>query len=385
MATVIRASTRSTLLQVCGAEDDNAAHRLRHRVNRAELVRVRRGCYFSASDWLRSPPWDRHLIAAVATGLIRRQEIFCRETALALYGVPLLKTPQAVHVRTNNNGQSGRRGRAAITGAAPRSSLARTWQQAFGEQPSGGAWLRRFTGVDTKRVQYPLKFRESLRRGLDPRIAVDYSGALQHLTPPPGEFFDPQGIHLRTEPLPLCVVDTVCRSDMSAGVVILDAVLAGRHHGQSLDRNAFTPWLQSIPSQRAHARWQRALEFADPLSESPGESLSRLRISQLGFEVPTLQQEITVADGTRYRTDFFWKDAGVIGEFDGIMKYTRARTLAGLAAADVVVKEKTRERRIEQQGYRVVRWDWNDLRSPERLRNILSDYGVPRAVQGKPA
>ncbi|NDK31236.1 hypothetical protein [Nesterenkonia haasae] len=380
MTTVNGSSTRSTLLQVLSMDDDNAAHRLRHRVNRAELVRVRRGCYFSASDWLRSPPWDRHLIATVATGLARGQEIFCRETALALYGVPLLEVPQTVHVRTHNNGQCGRRGRAAITGAAPRSSLARTWHQTFGEEPSGEAWLRRFKGVDTKRVQYPLRFRESLRRGLDPRIEGDYSEILQNLTPSFGERFDPGGIRLQVEPLPLCVVDTVCRSDMSAGVIILDAVLAGRHRGQSLDRSAFNPWLRSIPSLRAQTRWLRAIKFADPLSESPGESLSRLRISQLGFRVPTLQHSITTPDGTRYRADFCWEEARLVGEFDGHMKYTRARDLTGTHAVDVVIHEKTRERRIEQQGYRVVRWDWNDLRSPERLRGILTDSGVPRVA-----
>lgn len=379
MDTLQHVSAPGRLLAVDGAQDEIRTDRLRNRANSADLVRVRRGCYFPASAWLRSPPWDRHLIASVAAGLIRPEEIFCRETALALYGVPLLRTPDAVQLRTSSPGQVGRRRAAVITGAAPHSALAKAWHRAFGEPPTGEAWLRRFAGVDTQRIHYPRSLRKNARPGPGSQMTPDYHGALRNIAPPRREHFDPEDIHLRVEPLPLCVVDTVCRTEITEGVVILDAVLAGGHAGEALTSRSFDPWLGCIPSGRARHRWNRALDFADPGSESPGESLSRVLMSQLGFQIPTLQHPITMPDGTRYRTDFCWERAGIVGEFDGHMKYTRARALRGLEPADVVVREKTRERHIERQGYRVVRWDWQDLRTPERLRRILADYGVPRA------
>ncbi|RJN31911.1 hypothetical protein D3250_07305 [Nesterenkonia natronophila] len=371
---------RSRIAQARVTGLDNAADRLRNRVNSAELVRVRRGCYIDASAWLRSPPWERHLIAAVAAGLSRETEIFCRETALALYGVPLLQTPDAVHLRTGNNGRTGRRPAAAITGAASRSALARAWHGTFGERPSGEAWLRRFNGVDTKRIQYPLPLRAEVRKGLNPLAEAEYQRALQRLAPPLLEHFNPGEVRLHAEPLELCVVDTACQADPAAAVVILDAVLAGRFTGRRVQRSAFDPWLACLPSARARARWDSALAFADPLAESPGESLSRVRIAQLGFRKPILQHSITASGGRHYRTDFCWPEARIVGEFDGHMKYTRAKALQDAEPAEVVVWEKTRERRIEQQGYRVVRWDWADLRSPETLRRLLDDYGVPRAA-----
>jgi very-short-patch-repair endonuclease len=380
MARVNDAPQRSGILQARVTGLDNAADRLRNRVNSGELVRVRRGCYIAASAWLRSPPWERHLIATVAAGLSGETEIFCRETALALYGVPLLRTPDAVHLRTGNNGRTGRRRAAPITGAASRPALARAWHGTFGEEPSGEAWLRRFSGVDTRRIQYPLPLRADVRRGLDPLAEAEYHRALQRLAPPLLEHFDPGEVRLRAEPLELCVVDTASQAEPAAAVVILDAVLAGRHTGRRVDHSAFEPWLTCLPSARARARWNSALAFADPLAESPGESLSRVRIAQLGFQKPVLQHSITDSGGRDYRTDFCWPEARIVGEFDGHMKYTRAKALQGAEPAEVVVREKTRERRIEQEGYRVVRWDWDDLRSPETLRRLLDEFGVPRAV-----
>lgn len=367
------------MLQLHHGADDSTADRLRNQVNSAKLVRVRRGCFLAAPAWLRSPPWERHLITCLAVGMTTPGVIFCRETALALHGVPLLRTPQAVHLRTHSNSQSGRRRSAAITGAAPRAALVKIWQATFGEDPAGQGWLRRFTGVDTKRVQYPRPLRAGVRSGLDPRAEAAYQRAVKHLEPPLLTHVHPPAVQLRTESLALSVVDTVCHAEFAAAVVILDAVLAGRHTGPMVESDALESWLPCAPSARAQDRWERALAFADPLAESAGESLSRVRIAQAGFQVPRLQYTITVADGKRYRTDFYWPEAKIVGEFDGAMKYTRARALQGAEPAEVVVQEKNRERRIEQQGYRVVRWDWNDLRSPDALRRILSDYGVPRA------
>lgn len=60
------------------------------------------------------------------------------------------------------------------------------------------------------------------------------------------------------------------------------------------------------------------------------------------------------------RTDFWWPGRRVVGEFDGLGKYTRAQP-GGRSPAEVVVAEKLREDRLRDLGLRVVRWTWADL------------------------
>src|SRR5690625_154966 len=362
---------------------DDGAHTsdlLKNSVNRGELLRIRRGCYFPTHAWLRSPPWERHLIAAAAIGVVDPAAIFCRQTALALHGAPLLHTPGAVHTRTTFNRRAGTRTGPSPTGSASHRVLARMWEDAVGVRPRGAGWMRRLQNVDAMRLQFPLTLRESLRGGLHPDSSMRYYEALTTVAPPHGRYFDPGQVQLLAESLPLAVLDTVGQSDFASAVVILDAVLAGRHRGDlDYDAQSFAPWLDCLPSGRARSRWNTALAFADALSESPGESLSRVVIAQLGFQVPTLQYEIRLHGGAHARTDFCWEDAGIVGEFDGKQKYTRSRELSGDSATDVVVEERRREHAIEQQGYRMVRWVWDELWNADRMSALLRNAGVPRA------
>lgn len=361
-------------------EGGHTSDQLSSQVDRGELLRIRRGCYFPTDAWLRSPPWDRHLIASAATALTDPSAILCRETALAVYGVPLLKTPTTVQIRTPANERTGRRHTAGVTGSAAPKQLARKWTEALGEQPRGSGWLRRMEVPAVKRIQFPLPLRAALRGDLTPSASRRYYSALREASPAHGEFFAPGRVGLTVEPLALAAVDTVCQMSMADGVVVLDAILAGRHRAEPLDEpDPFAGWLDCIPSARARRRWEAARNFADPRSESPGESLSRVVIAQLGFQVPALQHEITLPDGTRRRTDFWWERSGIVGEFDGRQKYTRARELSGGSATDVVIEERRRERDIEQQGYRMVRWGWPELHDPDRMHALLLGAGVPRS------
>lgn len=358
----------------------HTADLLKTYVNRGQLIRLQRGCYFPTRDWLRSPPWERHLIAASAAGLANPEAIFCRETALALHGVPLLRRPDDVDIRTRHNRQTGRKSALASTGSASPQTLAKVWAEAFGEPPRGSSWASRLKTFGVKRHQVPLPLRLTMREGLHPETADRYYRGLQRVTPPAGEFFNPGELVLTVEPLPLAIVDAVCQMDYAAAVVVLDAVLAGRYRGPQLNQaGPFSQWLDCIPSGRARIRWDEALAFADPLAESPGESLSRVVIAQLGFQVPSLQHEISLPDGRRARTDFWWRSAGVVGEFDGMIKYSRARELSGTDTSEVVVAERRRERSIEEQGARLVRWGWAELSDLDRMHTLLLRAGVPRA------
>ncbi|MEV6768088.1 hypothetical protein AB0N05_05585 [Nocardia sp. NPDC051030] len=99
----------------------------------------------------------------------------------------------------------------------------------------------------------------------------------------------------------------------------------------------------------------------DPRSESPGESLSRVRMHEFGLPIPELQT--TVLNRTCVfiaRVDFCLPTLGVIGEFDGRSKYGRLLK-PGDSTADAVYNEKLREDALRALGTQVVRWTWPDL------------------------
>ncbi|MGC5248574.1 hypothetical protein ACPXB3_16825 [Gordonia sp. DT219] len=122
---------------------------------------------------------------------------------------------------------------------------------------------------------------------------------------------------------------------------------------------------------------ERALRFASALADSVGESWSRAQIIDATLPIPRLQQEIVVASGRTYRTDFDW-DWRLVGEFDGMTKYGRLRR-RGESVADAVIREKLREDEIRDTGPMVVRWIWSDLERDlliPRLRNRLVALGL---------
>ena len=63
--------------------------------------------------------------------------------------------------------------------------------------------------------------------------------------------------------------------------------------------------------------------------------------------------------------DFATPD-GVLGEFDGKLKYDELLR-PGETAADAVMREKRREARLRELGFEIVRWDWDLLHQPEAL------------------
>jgi hypothetical protein len=101
------------------------------------------------------------------------------------------------------------------------------------------------------------------------------------------------------------------------------------------------------------------LAFADGLSESPGESRSRVRMRWCGVPQPRLQIPIATRLGVA-RADFGWPQHRTVGEFDGLVKYG-VLLRPGQDPADAVVQEKIREDAIRDEGWRVVRWMWSEL------------------------
>lgn len=125
--------------------------------------------------------------------------------------------------------------------------------------------------------------------------------------------------------------------------------------------------------EAAHGRWgnataRAALAFADPRAESVGESVSRVRMAQVGLPSPTLQFEVFDHLGRWVaRSDFGWLDRGVVGEFDGRVKYEGPSD----DVAAVVMAEKRREQAIRDAGWWIVRWGMSDLAKPDLFRRRI--------------
>lgn len=106
---------------------------------------------------------------------------------------------------------------------------------------------------------------------------------------------------------------------------------------------------------------RRVVAFADGLSESVGESRSRVAIHLAGLPAPVLQWSVRSPDGRLIgRVDFGWPARRIVGEFDGRVKYGRLLR-PGQEPGDVVFAEKLREDALRAQDLGMVRWTWRDL------------------------
>ena len=184
------------------------------------------------------------------------------------------------------------------------------------------------------------------------------------------------------------VVDGVARTRLARSVVehcatvrFVAAVMAIdwaiREHPVECSPHRLAELAATLEMVRGRANFERALRFADARSESAGESLSRAAIHQLGFPVPDLQKQFFDKRGFIGRTDFWWPEFNVFGEFDGMGKYLRDEFTKGRTAAEVVVDEKWREDRIRATGPSGVRWGWSDAMQPAVLHGILLQAGLP--------
>lgn len=99
------------------------------------------------------------------------------------------------------------------------------------------------------------------------------------------------------------------------------------------------------------------------LAESVLESLIRLILVLGGLPEPELQVWLGVRGGERFRVDLYWREWRLVGEADGFAKYgTDHLQIRGSWNA-----ERRRQRQLEDAGFMVIRWTWEDLRHPQRI------------------
>lgn len=131
-------------------------------------------------------------------------------------------------------------------------------------------------------------------------------------------------------------------------VAVLDAIAWQRHDALSELQAVVDRW----PHLRGIGTVRRALPLVRTGAQSPFESLSRTRLVAAHVPEPTLQVPLYDASGLIGIVDMLWQDQRVIGECDGLLKYTDRNDL---------LREKVREDRLRALGFVVVRWTWSDL------------------------
>ncbi|BDZ45060.1 hypothetical protein GCM10025866_09690 [Naasia aerilata] len=170
-------------------------------------------------------------------------------------------------------------------------------------------------------------------------------------------------------------LDLALSRSFAEAVVVADAVFA-RYPGA---RDDFGELLRMLgPGTRGIRRAARVLDFADPRSESVGESWSRVLIHELGFQAPELQSTVYLGSRRVGVVDFEWVEQRIVGEFDGEVKYRRREYRQGRTPEQVVIDEKNRENDLRRAARSVARWTWDDLRDRRRLEDLLTEAGVPR-------
>jgi hypothetical protein len=181
---------------------------------------------------------------------------------------------------------------------------------------------------------------------------------------PPSEVTTVAGISVTT--LARTVLDLSCVLPMRQAVPIGDAALR-----RGLTRAELDAQLAQAAGRTGVAAARRTIAFLDARSESPGESVSRVDLARIGVAPTELQYEVFDEDGRFVgRSDFAWPEHKTLGEYDGRSKYQGLRR-PDQSPADVLWDEKAREDRLRDLGWQVVRWLWEDLQHPERLRERL--------------
>lgn len=172
------------------------------------------------------------------------------------------------------------------------------------------------------------------------------------------------------------LVDLARIAPLRDAVAALDAALASK----MTTRQALLECLARA-SMAGSTKAAHAIDFASPLSESPGESFSRVLMHELRFPAPELQHEFSVGGRTR-RSDFWWKALRLAGEFDGKAKYFDPDMTGGRTAEEVWWAEKLRENELRETDARLTRWSWTDLEQVTPFIHRLEAAGLRRTRPG---
>lgn len=162
----------------------------------------------------------------------------------------------------------------------------------------------------------------------------------------------------------MAVVQSAALAGITAGVAAADAAL---YSGQ-VTRNDLEVALRVARLGPGRADARAAVDLADGLAESPGESWARVLFASLGLPKAQPQAEIRDSRGRLVgRVDFLFAAQRTIVEFDGVVKY------GGADGRQALVDEKRREDALRSLGYQMVRLTWRDLHDPALVDRLIKE------------
>jgi hypothetical protein len=182
-------------------------------------------------------------------------------------------------------------------------------------------------------------------------VTTHFDGQLRQevATLPPGDV----GLHggLPVTSLARTAADCLRHLPTADGVAVADAALR-----KGLTREQLAAVLGEQQTWPLAAAARAALELVDGRRETALESRSFVVIHESGLPHPLCQVEVVAPDGRFVgRVDFVWPKHGVVGEADGLVKYSSGD------AGRVVEAEKDRQAGLEALGLVVVRWGTRHL------------------------
>jgi hypothetical protein len=180
-----------------------------------------------------------------------------------------------------------------------------------------------------------------------------------------------QDEHLLLDPV-TCALQAASRTTVTQGVVILDSVI----DLDLGDENALARTYAAMSRSPFTRKLQMTVRLTRRGAQSVGETLTRDLLFK--HHIPEPQLQYKVFDGSRLVgiTDFAWPDLGLLGEFDGKIKYGRLLK-PGEEPGDAVFREKRREDEIREiTGMGMIRYTFGDLFVPlataARTRRMLA-------------
>ncbi len=162
-------------------------------------------------------------------------------------------------------------------------------------------------------------------------------------------------------------LETASLTGVEQGLVVLDSGL----------REGLFDSAELVAAYETMSRWpsmrqvRLAVELSDGRSASVGESRSRYLFWSQGLPSAELQYEVWHDGRLLGTTDFAWPELGLLGEFDGKVKYGK-HLRPGERPEDALVREKRREDAIRMlTGFRFVRIMWVDLSRPAATASLV--------------
>jgi hypothetical protein len=134
------------------------------------------------------------------------------------------------------------------------------------------------------------------------------------------------------------VVETITIHPVEPGLVLADSAL----HKKLVTLEAVQAAYLAMKGWPGTQHADLVMRLMDGRAESVGESRSRHLMWSQGLPLPELQYEVRDGGTLLGTTDFAWPKYGLLGEFDGKVKYGRYLR-PGEAPGDAVFREKKRE------------------------------------------